>query len=203
MRYAFPPVPGTGADRFAEAVSRVLNPFVTGPSGLFTGIYLTTQSLASAAAWTFLSLLIVVFPSSAYIASKLRRREITDVFVSLREQRPRLYLLSWASLATCFLFSRQVAAPPVVTLGFGSAVLANGATYLVNRYTKVSAHTAASGMANALLFSVSATFGLLTLPLSLLVGWSRLRRHAHTRAQLAAGWLIAASSVGVVARLLG
>lgn len=203
MRYACPHVAGTRVDRFAEVVSRVLNPFVTGPSSLFTGIYLTTQSLASAAAWTLLSLLVVVFPSSAYIARKLRRREITDVYVSLREHRPRLYLLSQASLLTCFLFSRQVAAPPVVTLGFGSAALASAAAYVTNRYTKVSAHTAAGGMANALLFSVSATFGLLTLPLTLLVGWSRLRRQAHTRLQLAAGWLIATSSVGVVARLLG
>lgn len=202
MSNVLPPVAETRADRLAETVSRVLNPFVTGPSSLFTGIYLTTQSVASAASWTLVSLVVVVFPSSAYILRKLRRHEITDIYVSLREQRPTLYLISQVSLVVCFLGSQALQAPPVVVLGFGSAALANGAIYFVNRYTKISAHAAASAAGNALLFNVSAGFGLMTIPLTLLVGWSRLRTQAHTRTQVAAGWIVATSSVLVVARLL-
>lgn len=190
-------------DRLAEAVSRILNPFVTATSTFFTGIYLATQSVAAAGAWTLLSVVLVVFPQSAYLIRQLRRQAVGDIWVSVKEQRRGLYLLAQASLVACFLVSRQLAAPQVVLLGFGSASLANAFSYLTNRYTKVSAHAAASGVGNALVFTVSATLGLLILPLTLLVGWSRLRTQAHTRSQVAAGWIIATGSVGVVARLLG
>lgn len=197
------PLPGvTRADRLAAAVSRLLNPFVTGPSSFFTGIYLATQSLASAAAWTLFSLAVVVFPQSAYLLRQLRTQRISDLYVSLREERRPLYVLSQASLLTCFFLSRELAAPPVVLLGFGSASLANAASFMANRYTKVSAHAAASGMGNALVFTVSTTLGLLLLPVTLLVGWARLRTQAHTKAQVLAGWAIATSSVGLVSHLL-
>jgi len=124
------------------------------------------------------------------------RKKVVDLYVSKKESRTPFFLIAIAlySMAAVIFFATNTKILFLLALSytFVTAIL-----MLVNRFWKVSVHSAGvAGPVFALIF----VFGVIVLPLSLLivlVSWSRIRLKKHTFMQTLAGSLIPVA-VGLV-----
>jgi len=124
------------------------------------------------------------------------RKKVVDLYVSKKESRTPFFLIAIAlySLAAVIFFATNT---KILFLLAFSYTFVTVILLLVNRYWKVSVHSAGvAGPVFALIF----VFGVIVLPLSLLivlVSWSRIRLKKHTFMQTLAGSLIPVA-VGLV-----
>jgi hypothetical protein len=136
----------------------------------------------------------------AYVVIQVKRGVWTDVDVSKQEQRPHMYLLAVglgiASIAV--LWWRGY--PPPVLIGMGSAagMLATGA--ILNRWIKVSLHSAFAVYAVALPQLVLGLSGLALIVIPLSVAWSRVAMGRHTKPEVLLG--LALGAIGSLPLLL-
>ncbi|HEU4579814.1 MAG TPA: hypothetical protein VFS67_16255 [Polyangiaceae bacterium] len=118
------------------------------------------------------------------LALGVRRGRFNDFDVSQRERRPGFYAL--VILATVVLGVRLRRDPQAfwACVTAGVTLVACG---LLNRWIKVSLHTAFALYAAGLWCAWSPGAGLLALPFAAAVAWSRLRLRRHSRAEVLAG----------------
>jgi membrane-associated phospholipid phosphatase len=178
-------------ERLARGISDVLSP----PILAVVGILLVTTLLESPSGlwWVgYFLTLTVVFPV-AYLIWKVRRGEISDFHIRLREQRIRPMALTLACSITALGSLWAGHAPRVLQIFSGMAVLQIGLLFLVTLRWKISGHGAAIGSLAIFLWGLYGSVAapaLLAIPM---VAWARVRLHRHTPAQTLAG-----SIVGVV-----
>ena len=124
------------------------------------------------------------------------RKKVVDLYVSKKESRTPFFLTAIAlySIAAVIFFATNTRILFLLALSYTFVTII---LMLVNRFWKVSVHSAGvAGPVFALIF----VFGLIVLPLSLLivlVSWSRIRLKKHTFMQTLAGSLIPVA-VGLV-----
>ena len=117
------------------------------------------------------------------------RKKVVDLYVSQRENRTPFYLMALAaySLASIIFFATNTKIMFPLALGYTFVTVI---LLVVNRFWKVSVHSAGvTGPIFALVF----VFGVMVLPLSfiiLLVSWSRIKLKKHTFRQTLVGALI-------------
>ncbi|PZF97138.1 phosphatase PAP2 family protein [Micromonospora deserti] len=141
-------------------------------------------------AWGLLATLFVSGIPFAYIVGGVRRGRLTDHHVGLREQRRVPLLIGLCSVAAGLALLAALGAPrPVLALA-AAGVAGLAVAVAVSHRWKMSIHSAvAAGTVVVLVL----TFGvrlLVTAPLLLVVGWSRVRLRDHTPAQVLAGGLL-------------
>jgi len=159
---------------------------------------LTTGSIALLAAvlsglsawlWACAYVLMSMMAPLAYLVWLLRRGQITDLDVQLREQRLRPMLFTSACGIGAWLLLLIGAAPrPLIVLG-GALLVETLIIFVITLRWKISVHCAAAAGAATLVWSLIGT------PLPLIVGvpliaWSRLRLQRHTLAQVVAGSVV-------------
>lgn len=131
-----------------------------------------------------LSLLLV----AGFVVRAKARAEVTDLDVSKREQRPRLYLVSIGAVAASAFLLWWLGQPAQVWQG---SLVAMGLLFLsgvVNQLgLKASLHTSFGVYAAGVLATRSLTLGAAALLLSALVGWSRTVLSRHTWPEVLAG----------------
>jgi len=124
------------------------------------------------------------------------RKKVVDLYVSKKESRTPFFLIAIAlySMAAVIFFATNTKILFLLALSYTFVTVI---LLLVNRFWKVSVHSAGvAGPVFALIF----VFGVIVLPLSLLivlVSWSRIRLKKHTFMQTLAGSLIPVA-VGLV-----
>jgi hypothetical protein len=117
------------------------------------------------------------------------RKKVVDLYVSKKEERTPFFLIALAAYALAaiifFFTNTKIMVPLALGYTFATIIL-----LAVNRYWKVSVHSAGvTGPIFALVF----VFGIIVLPLSLLillVSWSRIKLQKHTFRQTLVGALI-------------
>ena len=117
------------------------------------------------------------------------RKKVVDLYVSKKEERTPFFLIALAAYALAaiifFFTNTKIMVPLALGYTFVTIIL-----LAVNRYWKVSVHSAGvTGPIFALIF----VFGIIVLPLSLLillVSWSRIKLQKHTFRQTLVGALI-------------
>jgi hypothetical protein len=117
------------------------------------------------------------------------RKKVVDLYVSKKETRTPFFLIALAtySLAALIFFvtNTKIMFPLALGYTFVTIIL-----LFINKFWKVSVHSAGvTGPIFALIF----VFGIIVLPLSLLillVSWSRIKLHKHTFRQTLVGALI-------------
>lgn len=126
-----------------------------------------------------------------YVVRAFRNNEVSDMDVSRREQRPRMFAIAISSTLVTLLSLWFLGQPAPVLLGAGVALalLALGAA--VNHLgLKVSLHTAFAVYAAAIFLSAGPLLGLLGALVALAVGWSRTALGRHTPREVVAGFLL-------------
>lgn len=180
-------VPQRWDERLANWISNVLSPPVVAVGSLA----LIVQRMETTAHWwwaLYFMVLTVLIPVG-YIVWKVRRGEITDFHVRLREQRIRPLTLTLAGGVASVISLWIGQAPRLLLFLAGMGVAQVAFILLVTTQWKISGHGAAiSSLAVFLcgLYGLAAAPSLLAIPL---VAWARMRLNRHTLSQTVLGSL--------------
>lgn len=192
----------TTADKFAEVVSYLFHPLIVVIPTLVIATVQTGFTLAQAVFWTLLAVFIVNVPMALLLYWGVRSGRYTDASVSVREQRTSIYAVGGICLVITMLVLIFGGGPPIVTACLVSAVLATVIGYLVNRFTKLSLHSAAMAGCTTVLLVTAPVIGIVMALFTPLVGWARIRLKHHTPVQILIGWIIPMGCVLIVFKLM-
>ncbi|NUM45362.1 MAG: hypothetical protein HUU38_11715 [Anaerolineales bacterium] len=189
--------------KIAKWISRIFHPFLVAVLTLTLATYQSGAPVPAVLLWVGISFATVILPVSLYILWMVRKGKYSDAYVSIREQRHSLYYVATLCLVALVVILAVGDPPLVVTACIVSGVLANGVGMLINRFTKISVHSAAMAGCTAVLLVFAPVVGWVMVFATLITGWARMVLKAHTISQIGLGYLVASSSVVVVFRFFG
>lgn len=180
-------VPAHRSYKIAKWVSQISSP----PLLILIGLGLASAAMGTSQAWIWAGfyLLIVVAGPSIYIYGKVRKGEITDFHMKVREQRIKPLFLSLICTILGWIVLEMGNAPSPLVLFAGAGIFQILFIFLVTLRWKISGHSAAIGgfaVFIVALFGNAAAPILLTIPL---VAWARVRLNRHEILQTIAGSL--------------
>lgn len=192
----------SSADRIAEVISYVFHPLLVVIPTLVIAMVRLGSTLGQAIFWTALSIAIVNVPMAMLLFWGVRSGKYTDASVSVREQRTSIYAVGGTCLGILLAVLIIGKAPVVIIACLISAVIATVLGYWVNRYTKLSLHSAAMAGCTAVLLWTAPLIGVIMAIFAPLVGWARIRLKHHTPVQILIGWMVSMICVFVVFQLM-
>ena len=181
---------GSWDRQLARWISDLFSPPLLAIAGLLLAAF-EIQS-TSTWLWTGYYMLLAIFLPVLYIIWKVRRGEITDFHMRLREQRIKPMAFSLACALTACLSLWAGEAPLVLRILAAMGVFQIAFLLIVTLRWKISGHGAAIASLAVLLLGI---FGNLAAPALLaipLVAWARLRLNRHDLPQTIAGSLAGA-----------
>lgn len=179
-------IPTAWDGRVAYVVSQVASP----PVLVSLGVVLTASTLiARPWGWAALYVCIAILSPLLYLGWLVRRGQVTDLDVQLREQRSKPLIATLACSGLALLLLLLGGAPQRMVTVAGAVWLQGIAIFLITFRWKISVHAAAAGGISTLIWLLFGT-PLLLLGLVPLVAWSRVRLRRHTPAQTIAGALL-------------
>ena len=188
--------------RIAKVITDVL-----APAYLVVGLLIAIgaavgHSLATGIGWGLLAALFCGVVPFAFIVFGVRRGRLTDVHVGRREQR--MVPLGFAAGSVVIgLVALWLLGAPDDLVALVVAMLAGLiVTLSVTVVWKVSVHAAVAAGTIVILCLVFGWICLLTLPILVAVGWSRITLRDHTIAQVCVGALLGAAVAAIVFGLL-
>lgn len=190
------------ADKLADVVSYVFHPLLVVIPTLVIAMVRLGSTLGQAIFWTVLSIVIVNLPMAILLFWGVRSGKYSDASVSIREQRTSIYAVGGVCLVILLAVLILGKAPVVIIACLISAVIATAIGYWVNRYTKLSLHSAAMAGCTAVLLWTAPLIGVIMGVFAPLVGWARIRLKHHTPVQILIGWMVSVICVFVVFRLM-
>src|SRR3990172_4347336 len=190
------------ADRIAGLVSHIFHPLVVVIPTLVIAMIRLGSTIWEAIFWTVLSIAIVNLPMALLLFWGVRSGKYSDASVSIREQRTSIYAVGGTCLVVLLAVLIIGNAPVVIIACLISAVIATALGYWINRYTKLSLHSAAMAGCTAVLLWTAPLIGVIMAVFAPLVGWARIRLKHHTPVQILIGWMVSMICVFVVFRLM-
>ena len=190
------------ADRMAEIISYVFHPLLVVVPTLVIAMVQLGSTVWEAIFWTVLSVAIVNLPMALLLFWGVRSGKYSDASVSIREQRTSIYAVGGTCLVILLAVLIIGKAPVVIIACLVSAVIATALGYWINRYTKLSLHSAAMAGCTAVLLWTAPLIGVVMAIFAPLVGWARIRLKHHTPVQILIGWTVSMICVFVVFRLM-
>lgn len=185
---AVPDTRATWERRLAQVVSAVASPPVVG----VTAVLLITLTAANPPIWSLatLYLLLTVALPLAFIGWLRRRGRVSDLDLSVRQERILPLFVTLAAMVAGWLILHWAVAPRLL-LAFAAFNAAQVALFLlISLFWKISMHTTAVAALAVIVGFVLGDAALLLFPIVPLVGWSRLRLRRHTLGQAVAGALL-------------
>ncbi len=189
---------GSRADRIAGWISRIFHPLVVVVPTLVIAMVRLGSTALEAVLWTALAIAIVNLPMALLLLWGVRSGKYSDPSVSIREQRTSIYAVGCACLVILLIVLVIWKAPVVIIACLISAVIATILGYVINRYTKLSLHSAAMAGCTAVLLWTAPYIGVVMAVFAPLVGWARIRLKHHTPVQILIGWMVSMICVFVV-----
>jgi hypothetical protein len=189
---------------WAKVVSDVVSPPVIWGIMAFPIAARNAPSPEAALLWATIYVLLVSIAPIVYILIQVRRGNITDMHMPLREERIRPFIVSTiTAVAAAFLFY-AINASMIMRLFTISSLIQLVIMALITTIWQISIHTVSvSGM----VVTAGALFGtstaLILAPVILLVAVARLRLRRHTRAQVIAGIIVGTISVSILLGIAG
>ncbi len=190
------------SDRFAEVISLVFHPLIVVIPTMVIAIIQRGSTLGQAIFWTLLAVCIVNLPMAVLILYGVRSGRYSDPSVSIREQRTSIYVVGGFFLVVLLIILVLGKAPLILTACLASAVLSTAIGYGINRFTKLSLHSAAMAGCTTVLLLTLPVLGVVLAVCAPLVGWARIHLKHHTPLQILIGWIVPILCVLVVFRWL-
>jgi len=190
------------ADKIAEVVSYVFHPLLVVIPTLVIAMTSLGSTLGQAIFWTVLAIAIVNLPMALLLFWGVRSGKYSDASVSIREQRTSIFAVGGTCLVILLAVLIIGKAPVVIIACLISAVIATALGFWINRYTKLSLHSAAMAGCTAVLLLTAPWIGVVMAVFAPLVGWARIRLKHHTPVQILIGWMVSMICVFVVFRLM-
>ena len=190
--------PGTTTN-LALWVSRIFHPFAIPVPALFLIMYLSGISLVESLKWSGLAFIIATVPPLTWVAVNVRSGRYTDMDVSVREDRHKLYVIAVLSFVALIVTLTVTDAPRIVLGCIYASLIAVTVGALINRFlTKVSLHAIFMGGSAGVILLISPVVGIIMCSIALLVGWSRIHLNRHSGKQVLLGWSVATICVAIV-----
>lgn len=180
--------------RFAYFVSIIFNPIFLAFLLPFFLIFRFTNSGLYSLKWLLFSS-IFIFLGGFFIIFERVKGNFSDIDVSIREQRPKLYafllFLAFIYLIISLVLKGYTFPISIVSFGLVLAVIVFAS---VNRFIKASGHV---GVACAFVLTIGLLYGffsaLLIVWIIPLLAWSRLVLKKHTILEIAVGGILGTS----------
>ena len=196
------PGPRVNRDRLARVVTEILAPAPVAVLILALVARQVAGSGSGALAWGGLAIFFATGLPLLYLLVLLRRGRVTDRHVRLREQRPRLLLVSLASALVGTAILVALGAPRAIVGALAAIVAGLAVATPITLFWKISGHAAVAAGGLVTLVVLFGPRVLLLSPLVPLVCWARVRLGDHTPAQVAAGAGVGAAMTAAAIGLL-
>lgn len=189
--------------QIARLVSNIINPFLMGVvlilSASFDGDLNTRESIK----WALILIAFNVLPVFLFIVWLVRHNKLDGIFINIRKQRLKIYLLGIALVGVSCIILLCFEAPPML-LALFVAFFSVGVVFMcINNWWKVSVHTASTASVVAALLIIYGLRAMAFIMLVPLVAWARVELENHSLAQVVAGALLAPSMLVVEVHLFG
>jgi len=194
--------PSSPADRAAVWISNIFHPLLIVIPTLIIAMVQRGSTLTQALAWTALTIGVVNLPMAVLVIYGVRSGRYSDASVSIREQRTSIYVVGGSCLVLLLVILIVGKAPAVITACLVSAVLSTGISFVINRYTKLSLHSAAMAGCATVLLMTAPILGVVMAAFAPLVAWARIRLKHHTPVQILIGWMVPMVCVIVIFYLM-
>ena len=189
--------------RLAKLTSNILNPFLVSFVVTVLIAFEATSGTADAIKWALISVALSVLPIFIVVVYLVRQKKLDSIFVNPRHQRDRIYLLAFILAIIDCIVLFYLEAPELLRTTFVAGLVAIFIFMVINRFWKISLHTAFIAASVAVLIIVYGAAAAWTAVLLPLVAWSRIETKLHSLAQVSAGALLAAAIVLVIFRCFG
>jgi len=190
-------------ERIASLTSNMLNPFLIGLVLILLLSFKSTPSVLDAIKWSLISVAAGILPVFGVIIYLVRSQRLESVFINVRKQRTKIYLLASVCAGAGCVILYYLEAPKELIATFVAGFSAVVVFMCVNFLWKISLHTALIAASVTVLIILYGSIAAVTVVLVPLVGWARIELKQHSLAQVAAGALLAALIVVVVFYLFG
>ncbi len=190
-------------ERIANLTSNILNPFLVSLVLILLLSFKSTSSALDAVKWSLISIAVSILPVFGVIIYLVRSQKLENVFVNVRKQRTKIYLLAGVCASVGCIILPYLEAPPRLIATFVAGLSAVVVFMCINFLWKISLHTALIAASVAILIILYGSIAAITIVLVPLIAWARIELKHHSLAQVAAGALLAALIVVVVFYLFG
>ena len=181
-----------GTDRAARWITHLLS-----PPGLALAVFLWLPAGETPLPWVWskaLAILLFSIGPAALLGSLARGQGVADIYDPPRHLRRRFLIVGTLCYGIGYAVLEGLQMPPDQRWAAASFAVGAAGVGLVNRWWKISIHSAGSGGAAVVAATVlGAAWWPLCAVLPLAAGWARWRRGAHSLAQLVAGAALGAA----------
>lgn len=185
------------ADRVARVVTEVFAPAVLLTLLLVVVGWHAYGDRLVGVAWGLTAALFASVIPFAVILRGVRGGALTDHHIGRREQRRRPLLIGLGSVAVGLVALVALGADRELLATLGAVACSAIVALVVSHWWKVSLHTAGAAGFVVILAQVFGPAMLVTTPLVLVVGWSRVQLGDHTPAQVIVGAVVGALVAGL------
>jgi hypothetical protein len=189
--------------QIARIAANILNPYLLTFIIIILLAIKSTSSSNEAIKWSLISLALSVFPVFTVVLYMVHRRKLDGIFINLRQQRSRIYLLAIICAAAGYIVLVVFKAPDLLRAAFLSGLIAVVFFMIINLFWKISLHTAFVTASVAVLIIVYGEMAVWTIIFVPLIAWARLEMRLHSPPQVFTGGLLAVSIVIIVFGLFG
>ena len=178
----------------AAAVSTIVHPVAFPLLTLAAITFLQTSSLRETVNVCLIALGLTTAPIAALVTFQVARGHWTDLDVSVREQRYKLYPISLIFALVLIGVYVWLGAPYGAIAAALALALAHSINGVINYTYKVSAHASTAAGCAALLWLFVPGWGVPAAIAAVAVGWSRVELGRHTTGQVLLGWVVGLGS---------
>ena len=144
------------------------------------------------------AVLFICLVPLAYVLTQVRRRQLSDHHVSLREQRPVPFLVAIGSVIVGLALLRTLGAPQMLLALIVAMLAGLAVSLLVTLAWKISMHVATLSGAVVIVLLVFGPWLLPIVALVILQGWARMQLRDHTLGQVLSGAAVGATVAAAV-----
>ena len=190
-------------ERIANLTSNILNPFLVSLVLILLLSFKSTSSALDAVKWSLISIAVSILPVFGVIIYLVRSQKLENVFINVRKQRTKIYLLAGVCAGVGCIIFHYLGAPKELMATFVAGLSAVVVFMCVNLLWKISLHTAFVTASVTVLIILYGSIAAVTVVLVPLIAWSRIELKHHSLAQVTAAALLAALIVVAVFYLFG
>ena len=177
-------------ERLARLISNVLNPFLVSFIVIILLAVESTENTGEALKWALLSIVLSVLPVFVVVTYLVHQKKLEGMFANPRHQRNGIYILASILGALGCGVMWWCNAPRLIAVAFSSGLISIVIFMIINRFWKISLHTAFISASVTLITVIYGAYGALTILLLPLVAWARIRLNQHSPTQVITGALL-------------
>jgi len=184
--------------RIANLTSNILSPFLVSLVVILLLSFASTSSTLDGLKWALISIALSILPVFLVILYLVRNGRLDAVFINVRGQRTKIYLLAAVCAVMGCVILTYLRAPSILVAAFIAGLSAIVIFMFVNLWWKISLHTAFVAASVTVLVMLYGWIAVVTIALVPLMAWARIELKYHSLAQVTTGALLAALIVVVV-----